>query len=110
MSEKGLRYDKGKPRTDLLCPTALMALSEVMARGAEKYGEGNWQLGMPWRKVIGPLLRHTFKFMRGEDTDEESGLPHVDLMLANCMILSNYYREHKAYDNRIKKKEDKNGI
>jgi hypothetical protein len=103
--EKGLRYDAGKPKTDLLCPQALLAVAEVFTAGAKKYGEGNWQKGMPWRTVIGSLLRHTFKFMKGEDIDEESGLPHVDLMMANCMILSNYYREHKAYDNRFKKKD-----
>lgn len=107
MSEKGLRYDEGKPRTDLLCPTALMAVAKVLEVGAEKYGEHNWKLGMQWSKVLGSLLRHTFKFMKGEDIDEETGLPHVDLMHANTMFLCNYYREHKAYDNRFKKKEGK---
>jgi hypothetical protein len=112
----GLRFDDGKPRTDLLSPIALMGLSAVLARGAKKYGDSNWRKGMVWSKVIGPLLRHTLKFMAGEDYDVDkdcegcqknscvnhTGLPNVDLILTNAMFLSEYFRKHKDLDDRFK--------
>lgn len=116
-AKEGLRYDEGKAPMDLLCPIAMEGIALVLQKGALKYAEGNWQKGMPWRKVIGCLLRHTFKFMKGIDLDREdtcetciknncvkhTGLPHVDLIACNAMFLCNYYREQKRYDNRFKK-------
>lgn len=98
----GMRFDAGKARMDLLCPIAMEGCAMVLAFGAKKYAEWNWAKGMPWSKVIGSLLRHTFKFMSGEDLDPESGLPHVDHLLCNAVFLSNYYRRHKMLDDRYK--------
>ena len=112
----GLRFDAGKPRTDLLSPLALFGVSNVLTRGAIKYGDSNWRKGMPWSKVIGPLLRHILKFMAGEDYDidknckdcqkkkcvNHTGLPHPDLIATNAMFLSEYFRRHKELDDRYK--------
>ena len=67
----GKRHDAGKPRTDLLPPDALLELSKVYAAGALQYSDRNWERGMPWSKVVGPMLRHTFKRMMGEVWDKE---------------------------------------
>ncbi|NIN67629.1 MAG: hypothetical protein GTO63_23590, partial [Anaerolineae bacterium] len=40
---KGLRFDEGKERVDLLPPDALMYLGKVYAMGAVKYGDRNWE-------------------------------------------------------------------
>lgn len=37
--------------------------------GAKKYGENNWQKGLPARSYVDSALRHYWKFMRG-DVDE----------------------------------------
>lgn len=100
--EKGERFDQGKPRTDLLSPIALMGIAKVLAYGVDEYGARNWQKGMEWGKVIGPLLRHTLKFMAGEDFDEKTKLPHVDHIAANAMFLQEYFRTHKDLDDREK--------
>jgi hypothetical protein len=100
--KEGLRFDQGKPRADLLSPIAMMGLSTVLAHGCDKYGARNWQKGMKWGKVIGSLLRHTFKFMAGEDFDEETGFPHVDHIATNAMFLQEYFRKHKDLDDREK--------
>lgn len=97
-----LRKDEGKARMELLDPIALRACAAVLTFGAKKYADHNWQKGMKWGRCIGSLLRHTAKFMSGEDLDSESGLPHVDHILCNAMFLSNYFRKHKAMDDRHK--------
>lgn len=99
-SSGGLRYDDGKAPMHLLCPLAMEGIANVMGAGAKKYAPHNWQKGMAWSKVIACLLRHIFALMRGEDLDKETGLPHVDHIGANAMFLCNYYRNHKALDDR----------
>lgn len=103
----GVRKDEGKIRPELICPVAMEGLSAVLAFGAKKYADNNWAKGMKWSRVVGSLLRHTFRFMSGEDLDPESGLPHVDHIFTNAMFLSNYFRRQKAYDDRFKVDSDK---
>ena len=98
----GLRYDTGKAPVDLISPSAMEGLAHVLGYGAAKYSAYNWRKGMAWSKVIACLLRHTFKFMAGEDIDKESGLPHVDLIQANAMFLAEYYRSRKSFDDRYR--------
>jgi hypothetical protein len=101
-SERGIRLDQGKPMMQLLSPIAMMGTAQVLTWGCNKYGPGNWKKGMAWGKVIGSLLRHTFKFMAGEDFDEETKLPHVDHIATNAMFLQEYFRKHKGLDDRMK--------
>ena len=100
MEEVGLRYNEGKPRVDLLPPDALLALGEVYEVGAKKYAERNWEKGMSWQTVLGCLLRHTFKFMLGEDRDEESGLLHSQHIAWNALALLTYQLRNIGIDDR----------
>lgn len=101
-SKSGLRYDGDKPKMDLLSPIAIIGMSDVLTFGAKKYADHNWRKGMKWGRTIACLLRHTFKFMMGEDIDPESGLPHVDHIACNAMFLQEYFRTHKELDDRFK--------
>ena len=49
--------------------TMYLELSEHYRDGCEKYGENNWQKGIPAKNYINSALRHLFKYMRG-DKDE----------------------------------------
>ena len=95
---KGLKDDNGKPRVELLSADALIEISKVMTYGADKYtrngvpGEHNWRKGFKWSRLLGAVLRHLFCFMRGEDTDKDSGLPH--LAHAGCCIM--FLLEHQT--------------
>jgi hypothetical protein len=50
-------------------PTMLLEVSKHFEEGAEKYGENNWQKGLPAKCYINSAVRHYLKWLRG-DTDE----------------------------------------
>lgn len=100
--ELAIRFDEGKVHMDLLNPIAMFATARVLTKGLEKYPGSQWTKGMLWSKVIASTMRHWFKFMAGEDIDEETGLPHIDCVASNVMFLQYYYRKHKNLDDRMK--------
>lgn len=97
---EGLRYDGGKPRFDLLPPDAMIELAQLYANGAVKYNDNNWRLGLPWCKTIGAALRHIFKWMRGEDIDEETGCHHLICAAWNCLAIVQYKYDNVGVDDR----------
>ena len=50
-------------------PTMLLEVSKHFEEGAKKYGENNWQKGIPVRCYINSAVRHYLKWLRG-DKDE----------------------------------------
>jgi len=84
---EGLKYDAGKVRMDLLDPYAIETLAAVLTFGAKKYAAWNWANGIPYSRLTAALLRHTFAFLKGEDNDPESGLPHIGHAMCCCMFL-----------------------
>jgi len=61
---------EGKGRCDLLPAVALLRLSRHFEEGAKKYGENNWQKGIPLWSFIDSGLRHLLEYMDGQ-TDED---------------------------------------
>mgnify|MGYP007111659499 CR=1 FL=1 len=49
--------------------TMLLEVSKHFEEGAEKYGENNWQKGLPAKCYINSAVRHYLKWLRG-DKDE----------------------------------------
>lgn len=98
----GLKYDSGKLPLDLLDPVALEGLAAVLQFGANKYEAHNWRKGISQSRLIGAALRHLFAVMKGEDTDPESGLPHVDHLGCCWMFLSNMQKTRPDLDDRYK--------
>jgi hypothetical protein len=92
----GLRYDSGKNRLDLIPPEWDWALGLVLTKGAEKYAVRNWEKGMDWSKVLGPMRRHIDKFLTGEQYDigtpEEpgTGCHHLAMVAWNALALMSY--------------------
>lgn len=70
--ETGARRDveEDKPRFDLVTPFGLERVAWVYARGAEKYGDNNWQKGMPFTRYLASAERHLKQFKAGE-VDED---------------------------------------
>lgn len=86
------KADKDKLPLDLLDPAALEGIAAVLAFGAKKYAPHNWRQGFKWSRLVAAMLRHTFAIMRGEYTDPESGLPHIDHVGCCWMFLSNHMK------------------
>jgi Domain of unknown function (DUF5664) len=98
----GIKADSTKLPLDLLDPVALEGLAAVLAFGANKYAAHNWRGGFKWMRLMAALLRHAFAIIRGEDTDPESGLPHIDHLGCCWMFLSNMMKTRKDLDDRWK--------
>jgi hypothetical protein len=72
----------------LLPPLPLMRLAWAMGHGAAKYGVNNFlDAKVLASTYIGAIGRHWAQFSSGEDNDNDSGLSHIALLAANCMIL-----------------------
>jgi len=96
------KHDQGKPRLELLPPHAVVELGYVLKFGAEKYGEFNYLKGTGWSRFAGAALRHIYAWIRGEDNDPESGLPHLAHAAVSCMMIIEYQRRGIAKDDRFK--------
>lgn len=87
----GRKFDGGKPQYGLLPPLALRATVDVLTFGAEKYEPDNWQrVPDSKRRYFDALQRHLWQWKEGEQTDQESGLPH----LAHAMCCLMFLYEH----------------
>ena len=60
--------------------TMLLEVSKHFEHGADKYGENNWQKGLPVKCYINSAVRHLLKWLRG-DNDE----PHDRAFCWNIM-------------------------
>ena len=98
----GRKDDGEKPRTDLLDPEFLVGVAEVLRFGARKYAAHNWRGGIAYSRLLGAALRHLLAIMKGEDNDEESGLPHVHHLGCCVMFLSWMMTHKKDLDDRFK--------
>jgi len=72
----------------------------VLDYGARKYAAWNWAKGMDWSICCGCALRHVDAIARGEDVDQESGLPHVGHYLCNLIFLAHYVFTYPDGDDR----------
>lgn len=116
---KGLRFNNGKIRYDLLHPIATEGVARVMTKGSLKYSERNWERGMKWSNVLASMKRHTAAFEKGIDYDIDPKCPdcqrstpdnwvcknhtgelHVDLIQTNAHFLSAYYKIYPQGDDR----------
>lgn len=101
--EKGLRFNNGKNRVDLVPPGPIMEIAKVFTKGSEKYADRNWEKGMSWMTVMASLERHMLKFKAGEDFDDETGLPHMAHIATNAIFLLEYMNTHPEHDDRPKR-------
>lgn len=83
----GVKFDQDKPRMDLLDPHAMDQLAKVLTFGAQKYAAHNWRKGLHKSRLIGAALRHLFAYLKGENTDPETGLSHAAHAMCCCMFI-----------------------
>ena len=100
MEHKGLRFNQGKPRFDLVHPWAHEQMVNVLTAGAKKYVDRNWERGMAWSSVIASLKRHLSAIEKGEDFDPETGELHAAHIACNAHFLTAYYKIYPQGDDR----------
>lgn len=83
--EGGSKFDAGKARIDLIAPEMLFGTADILAFGAAKYSERNWEKGMSWSRPFGALMRHMWAWWSGEQIDPETGKSH--LWHASCCLM-----------------------
>lgn len=99
-AEPAWKQDGGKPRMDLIAPEIMTALGEVLAFGAAKYAERNWEKGMSWGRCFGALMRHLWAWWRGEACDPETGYSHLWHAACCLMFLIAYEARGVGADDR----------
>ena len=96
----GMKFDKGKPRTDLLPPEELLEIAAVFGFGAQKYSDKNYLL-LDTKRVYASCLRHLFAYYSGIDTDEESGHSHLAHAACCVIMMMEMQRNKKHHNNTI---------
>jgi hypothetical protein len=93
-SQGTYKYDQGKPRLDLVPPAIIMAVGAVRSHGVKKYGENDgWRQVEP-KRYRAALMRHLCDYLRNpQETDAESGLPHLWHMACNVAFLCELHGE-----------------
>jgi hypothetical protein len=75
-------------------PTMFLEVAKHFEEGAKKYGDDNWQKGIPPKCYIDSAVRHYMKYSRG-DKDE----PHDRAFVWNlmcCIWEVDYHKEDKS--------------
>lgn len=98
--DKGLRFNDGKTRHDLVPAYAQEQYARVLTEGSKKYAERNWERGMKWSKVIASLERHLQEIKNCNDYDAESKLLHSAHIMCNAAFLTEYYKIYPQGDDR----------
>jgi hypothetical protein len=74
--------DAENVRYDLISPIGLRAVAEACAEGAEKYGDFNWEQGMPANDILNHALRHIYEFLGGDRSENHLGHAAWNLLAA----------------------------
>jgi hypothetical protein len=82
--------EQGKGRFDLLPGHAIGLLAKHFEAGATKYGDRNWEKGIPLHRYLDSATRHLMKFVGGE-RDE----PHLVAAMWNiaCLLQTRHWIE-----------------
>lgn len=81
-------------------PTLILEVAKHFEEGAKKYGERNWEKGIPVRCYIDSGIRHYLKWSRG-DIDE-----HHDRAFCWNILCAIWTCEHKPELNEYRKEGD----
>ena len=84
-----VRDNAAKPDPTLVCPEMIIGTARALTYGCQKYSRNNFLKGegMPLEVVLASLQRHLLAYQAGENTDQESGLAHLDHAGANLSML-----------------------
>ncbi len=67
----------------LISPVGLRRLAETCREGATKYGDYNWESGMPLRDMLEHAIRHVYFYLDGDRSEDH--LAHAAWNLFGAM-------------------------
>ncbi len=82
---------EGKGRMDLIPWNVIIRLSKHYEKGCIKYGEHNWEKGIPAHSFADSALRHMAKYMDGQNDED-----HLIAAIWNLVCLA--WNEEKRPD------------
>jgi hypothetical protein len=74
--------DAEATRYDLVSPIGLRRAAEACAEGSEKYGDYNWEKGMPISDLLNHAIRHVYKYLEGDRSEDHLGHATWNMMAA----------------------------
>jgi hypothetical protein len=100
---KDLNYGK-KPPLSLVPPSAIILISKAMEDGAKKRSPYNWRnTQISIMQTLDKVLRHTYKYLDGQDFDEETGYSELAHAAADLCVLIDALSTNSLMDDRPKK-------
>jgi hypothetical protein len=85
--ERGRKDTEGKLRYDLISPALELEVAKVATVGAEKYGDRNWERGIPTDECVGALKRHLARFQMGQQICPLDGIHEMAHVAFWCMVI-----------------------
>jgi hypothetical protein len=73
----------GKGRYDLISPLFLKRLAKHFENGAKKYGDRNWEKGIPLSSYLDSAMRHLGKYLEGLRDEDHLAAAAWNI---NCLI------------------------
>ncbi|KKN58736.1 hypothetical protein LCGC14_0549140 [marine sediment metagenome] len=64
--------DEGKGKPSLISPVLIHRLGVLLSKGAKHYGADNWTKGMPFRRTLDSIVRHTFLELAGDTAEDHA--------------------------------------
>jgi len=72
----------GKGAYDDFSPLAMQRVAELLERGASIYGSLNYAKGMPMKRTLQSILRHTYQYLSGCRKED-----HLSAIIFGSMVL-----------------------
>lgn len=85
--ERFIKFDGDKVRYDLVPPSAIKAMAEVLTFGARKYKPNNWKNCEDPERYLAALYRHLEAWRAGEINDQDSGMHHLAHAMTNLAFI-----------------------
>lgn len=106
INKAAVKFDSGKIRDELIPPEVEEALATVLAFGALKYADRNWEKGMEWSRPYAAARRHMRNwfsrrdFGKGPGNDKDSGFSDLWHAVTNLAFLVAYEQRRAGTDDR----------
>lgn len=94
---EAVKHDTGKPDFSLLPVGPLFELVSVYTMGSKKYGAYNWAKGIAYGRIFAAMMRHAWKFWRGERHDPEDGQHHLSSVAWCAFTLMHFDLNEEQY-------------